>query len=283
MRLLLLVLLAGPLAGALSAEPPLLTTGDRIALLGGTFIERMQSTGSLEAEIQCRRPDWQLSVRNLGWSGDDVHGIARKRFDGPQGGFNRILADVESADPTLVLVAYGFSEASDGKPAVSRFQAGLETLLGELRRRNRRIVLMTPLAMPGYRVADYDSWISQCRGIVEQVGESERVPVVSIDWQPTAAELTQDQLLPSQAGYERLASQIADRLVGGRACQNKSAKMRERIVEKNQLFFHHYRPQNETYLLLFRKHEQGNNAVELEQFRPLIEQADREIWELAGR
>jgi lysophospholipase L1-like esterase len=283
MRLLLLVLLAGPLAGALSAEPPLLTTGDRIALLGGTFIERMQSTGSLEAEIQCRRPDWQLSVRNLGWSGDDVHGIARKRFDGPQGGFNRILADVESADPTLVLVAYGFSEASDGKPAVSRFQAGLETLLGELRSRNRRIVLMTPLAMPGYRVADYDSWISQCRGIVEQVGESERVPVVSIDWQPTAAELTQDQLLPSQAGYERLASQIADRLVGGRACQNKSAKMRERIVEKNQLFFHHYRPQNETYLLLFRKHEQGNNAVELEQFRPLIEQADREIWELAGR
>jgi lysophospholipase L1-like esterase len=283
MRLLLLVLLAGPLAGALSAEPPLVTTGDRIALLGGTFIERMQSTGSLEAEIQCRRPDWQLSVRNLGWSGDDVHGIARKRFDGPQGGFNRILADVESADPTLVLVAYGFSEASDGKPAVSRFQAGLETLLGELRSRNRRIVLMTPLAMPGYRVADYDSWISQCRGIVEQVGESERVPVVSIDWQPTAAELTQDQLLPSQAGYERLASQIADRLVGGRACQNKSAKMRERIVEKNQLFFHHYRPQNETYLLLFRKHEQGNNAVELEQFRPLIEQADREIWELAGR
>ena len=30
------------------------------------------------------------------------------------------------------------------------------------------------------------------------------------------------------------------------------------INRKNRLFFHRYRPQNETYLYLFRKHEQGN-------------------------
>ncbi len=280
MRLILLVLLTVSIAGVLPAEPPLLEKGDRLALLGGTFIERMQSTGSLEAELQCRRPDWQLSVRNLGWSGDDVHGIARKRFDGPEDGFKRVLSDVETAAPTVVLVAYGFSEASDGKPAVDRFQEGLQRLLGQLKSQHRRIVLLTPFSMPGYKVADYDSWISRCRGIVEQVGKSEQVPVISVQWQPTDAELTHDRLLPSEAGFEILARQIADRLVGGEPCGTKSAALRERIAAKNQLFFHQYRPQNETYLLLFRKHEQGNNAVEIEQFRPLIEQADREIWGL---
>ena len=54
------------------------------------------------------------------------------------------------------------------------------------------------------------------------------------------------------------------------------------IVDRNQLFFYRYRPQNETYLFLFRKHEQGHNAVEIPQFDPLIKKADQAIWELAG-
>jgi lysophospholipase L1-like esterase len=52
------------------------------------------------------------------------------------------------------------------------------------------------------------------------------------------------------------------------------------INEKNALFFHRYRPQNETYLFLFRKHEQGNNAVEIPQFDPLIEELEKKIDEL---
>ncbi|MCA9182924.1 MAG: SGNH/GDSL hydrolase family protein, partial [Planctomycetales bacterium] len=50
---------------------------------------------------------------------------------------------------------------------------------------------------------------------------------------------------------------------------------------KNQLYFHRWRPQNETYLFLFRKHEQGNNAVEIPQFDPLIDQVEAAINPLA--
>jgi hypothetical protein len=46
--------------------------------------------------------------------------------------------------------------------------------------------------------------------------------------------------------------------------------LRQTIVAKNQLYFHRWRPQNETYLFGFRKHEQGNNAVEIPQFDPLV-------------
>lgn len=46
--------------------------------------------------------------------------------------------------------------------------------------------------------------------------------------------------------------------------------LRQTILAKNQLYFHRWRPQNETYLFGFRKHEQGNNAIEIPQFDPLV-------------
>ncbi len=261
---------------------PLLRPNDRLALLGGTFIEREQGSGAFEAELQCRRPDWQLSVRNIGWSGDDVHGIARKRFDSPEDGFQRMLQDVETADPTVVMIAYGFSEASDGAEAVERFEPGLRRLISELKTNSRRLVLLSPLPMPGYRVEQYAQWMKRCQEIVSRVGQETDVPVLTIPWNPTPERLTEDRLLPNEDGYAELAESLADRLVGSASC-DPSGELKEWIVKKNELFFHRYRPQNETYLLLFRKHEQGNNAVEIPQFDPLIREADAKIWVAAGR
>ncbi len=56
--------------------------------------------------------------------------------------------------------------------------------------------------------------------------------------------------------------------------------LRQLINNKNTLFFHRYRPQNETYLFLFRKHEQGNNAAEIPQFDSLIAEIEKKIAEL---
>ena len=53
------------------------------------------------------------------------------------------------------------------------------------------------------------------------------------------------------------------------------------MVAKNTLFFHRWRPANETYIFLFRKHEQGNNAVEIPQFDPLVETAEQKVRSLA--
>lgn len=54
---------------------------------------------------------------------------------------------------------------------------------------------------------------------------------------------------------------------------------REAIMEKNRLFFHRWRPANETYLFLFRKHEQGQNAKEIPMFDPLIKEQEARINE----
>ena len=58
-------------------------------------------------------------------------------------------------------------------------------------------------------------------------------------------------------------------------------RLRELVVAKNKLYFHRYRPQNETYLFLFRKREQGNNAVEIPQFDPLVAGVELKIAKAA--
>ncbi len=67
--------------------------------------------------------------------------------------------------------------------------------------------------------------------------------------------------------------------IGLRSCPERDQveRLRRTINEKNLLFFHRWRPQNQTYLFGFRKHEQGNNAIEVPQFDPLIEAKEKEI------
>src|SRR5262249_33924092 len=60
----------------------------------------------------------------------------------------------------------------------------------------------------------------------------------------------------------------------------QAEELRQAIVKKNELFFHRYRPENNTYLFLFRKHEQGQNAKEIPQFDPLIEAQEAKIAQL---
>src|SRR5256885_17153720 len=52
------------------------------------------------------------------------------------------------------------------------------------------------------------------------------------------------------------------------------------LIPKNRLYFHRWRPQNETYLFGFRKHEQGKNAKEIVAFDPFIARAEAEIAKL---
>ncbi|MEQ1843744.1 MAG: hypothetical protein ABL994_25350, partial [Verrucomicrobiales bacterium] len=61
------------------------------------------------------------------------------------------------------------------------------------------------------------------------------------------------------------------------------AELRAAIIEKDRLFFHRWRPANETYLFLFRKHEQGQNAKEIPMFDPLIAAQEKKVEDARGR
>lgn len=107
----------------------------------------------------------------------------------------------------------------------------------------------------------------------EPVAQIRRLELKGLD--PASYRLTIDGLVQRGPNGNSWNTRFTVGPPTGRGVQLQSA-----IAEKNALFFNRYRPQNETYLFLFRKHEQGNNAVEIPQFDPLIEAKEKEIAEL---
>ena len=94
--------------------------------------------------------------------------------------------------------------------------------------------------------------------------------------------LTDNGLHYTEKGYAVLSSRLVKAMgltpPTAKQISSKSGQdLRAKIVKKNKLFFFHWRPANETYLRLFRKHEQGKNAKELEKFIPIIEARESEI------
>ena len=98
-------------------EPPRfeLKDGDRIVLVGDTFIERDQRYGYLETLLSIGNPDKNLVFRNLGWSGDTVAGVSRSGFDPPQTGFEQLRQQILAVKPTVVLVGYGMADSFAGE------------------------------------------------------------------------------------------------------------------------------------------------------------------------
>lgn len=56
-----------------------------------------------------------------------------------------------------------------------------------------------------------------------------------------------------------------------------SEVLRQKIIYKNLLYFHAWRPQNVTYLFGFRKHEQGNNAKDVAELQMFAAEQEQEI------
>ena len=377
--------------------------GDRVVLLGGAFIERLQTYGYLETELISALPDRNITFRNLGWSGDTVWGEARAVFGGPNDGFTRLLNDVKIAKPTMILVQYGGNEAHAGTAGLSNYVAGLNRLLDSLGETKARLVLLSPIAREAApaplpsptayneNVRQYSEAmreVAQRRGIafidirdllenppdvanadgrrplrltdngqhLTEIGYAVTAPRLAarlgVDATPgrldlDVARMTADarggkvanlskkdggvsfefapRVLPHPTAYDNRVATGAGELaraarrirlpgdtttvavtglapgkhalsVDGQelavgdheqwvrgiavdiaADRERADKIRDLAYDKNVLFFHRHRPQNETYLFLFRKHEQGNNAVEIPQFDPLIEEKERAI------
>lgn len=378
-----LQLAATPAVAAESAARSLrYEPGDRVVLVGDAFVERMADFGYLECLVTTRLPHLHLTFRNVGWSGDTAGGLARAVFGKPAAGYRRLLKDVATAKPSLILIAYGANEAHAGSAGFPEFERQLTRLLDDLAPTKARLALVTPTrravvtGLPD--PAGYNASLKHYVQRIRYVAKARKLPLIDQFDLPVSATLKPNGVHFSRYGYWRHAFALADRLGAtaspwsleidvrglvydavntqlhdltqedkvlrfttldrylppppapryGRAAdgwrpdpgvvriagltdgqyelqldgkpvargnerqwargltprfrggEQQAEQLRQAIVAKNTLFFHRYRPQNETYLFLFRKHEQGNNAVEIPRFDPLIEKAEAAIARL---
>jgi hypothetical protein len=274
---------AGDTAAAGALE---LKDGDRVALIGGTFIEREQNYSYLETLLISRWPQRKITFRNLGWSGDTVHGHARGYFDGPEQGFARLNAIVHELKPTVILLGYGMGESFDGEPGLPAFRAGLERMLDMLKDLEARTVLIGPIkhenhGLPMSDPAEHNRVIRLYTDVMQDVAAKRGHRFVDLyDLNPDGEErLTENGIHLTQYGYHHAAAVIAG--VPYAPLSSAQEKMRGLAIQKNFQYFNQWRPANEPYIFGFRKHEQSRNRVEMPRFTQPIERLEDEIRNLA--
>lgn len=303
---ILISLPAQPLPAADQFE---LRDGDKVVLLGGAVIEHEQLHGYWETLLTLAWPDRNVTFRNLGWSGDTVWGESRGMFE-PQEGYNRLIAHVKQEQPTVIIFGYGNNEAFGSEQRLEAFAKQLTQLTGDLAAEGRRFVFLSPLLMEAEQLPlepsaaeaharaynrDLVHYCDVIRRTASAGGHAYiDLQAAQIKHEETdAAPLTDNGMRLTDDGYRQSARWLASHLTPGGNVDRlevlvdldldtpAATKLREAIGAKNQLYFHRWRPQNFTYLFGFRKHEQGNNAVEIPQFDPLIAAEETEIQRLA--
>jgi lysophospholipase L1-like esterase len=287
-----------------------LKDGDRIVWIGGTLIEREQVSGYWETMLAAALPDKTITNRNLGWSGDTVWCDSRGMFDPADQGYARTLELATAQKPTLIILAYGGNEAFAGEPGLSRFLEQYRKLVSDLSKTGARFAFLLPIDMdpaacPSPSEAEhYNQLVETYRKAIRDLAHELKAPVIDLS-HPAADEkqlkncpLTSDGMHLTACGYWAYAHRLRDQIEDANkdvtlpvpadpyptaatvSTSDRLERIRSEIVQKNELFFHRWRPQNFTYIFGFRKHEQGNNAVEIPQFDPLIEKREAEIAKL---
>ena len=258
-----------------------------------------------------------LKFRNLGWSGDTVFNDARSYFGKPKEGRERMAKIIAEWKPNVVFLNYGAEvvlsnrvpwtdepsvkkgSAGDWAESVDIFLEGYQNLI-ELIRENaggglREIVVIAPpplenLGEPLPNHQGTNQRMAKMCDLLRNFASTNKIRFVDLftvmggtnsGEKSVTQSLTHDGLHFKDYGYQVLAKHLAVGLgyaqEGLSFSDPLSQRLKDTIVEKNRLFFHRWRPANETYLFLFRKHEQGNNAKEIPQFDPIIEKQEVEI------
>ncbi len=217
--LVALLALTGPPATSADDAPPAfeLRDGDRVVLVGNTFVERMIEHNFLETLLTRRHPERHVIFRNLGWSGDNVRGRSRAGFDPPESGFPKLLDEVRRQQPTVVIVGYGMNESFRGDDGLEPFREGLTRLLDALAETGARLALVSPirhqdLGRPLPDPAAHNRELARYVETIRSIAAERRLPFVDLFRHGHGGEAplpTTNGIHLTGAGYRLAATSIA--------------------------------------------------------------------------
>ena len=142
-----------------------LKDGDRVVLLGGTFIDREQHDGYIETGLVSRFPGRKITFRNIGWDGDTVFEQHRPE------NFGSMMEHLRRLRPTVLIASYGTMESERGVADLVRFAARYNELLENFAKTGARIVLMSPFPRePGTDAAGADEHNRSLAAYVSAIG-----------------------------------------------------------------------------------------------------------------
>lgn len=289
------------------AEEPFLQPNDVIALVGGEDMVVANELGYLEAMLQASFPKLHLKVRSLAWEGDTVFEQHRDL------NYPTLETQLDKIGATVVLVQFGQLESLQGKERIPQFIEAYEKLLGRLTKSathpelTRRLVLLKPHeidpnreGVPGGNRAQLQDVLSAYQAALLSFAIRRQIPN---DCQSGGdifdGHVRRDGFHLTELAQKHWAmivvggTPIAGRADHALSHEEVPKEIWAKVLEKNRLWFEYTRPQNWAFLAGDRTNQPSSRdykdpskrwfPVEMEEFVPLIEKKDAEIWEAAGR
>ncbi|MBL8861577.1 MAG: discoidin domain-containing protein [Planctomycetes bacterium] len=278
-----------------------LRDGDRLAIVGNALAERLLHEGTFEARLRLARPDVALTVRNLGFAGDEV-GVRQRTA-----GFGTPDEHLDRVEASVVVLLFGYVESFRGPDGVPAFRDELARHVDHLRaprgdgREPRRVVLVAPIPcedlgdplLPDARAEN--ARIALYGAAIESVAREKSVPFVDVRaameaaYAHSAEPLTIDGAHLDERGNAAFGAALARALVPDAEEPDPArlARVRALVAAKDARWFRHhhvadgYNVYGERSLLAYKDGQTNREVMqrELEWLAATCQNLDREIDE----
>lgn len=230
-------------------------SGDHISIVGNTLADRMQHDGWLEALLQRGLPDHRLSVRDLGFSGDELTiRLRSSNFGSPDEWLKKTEADV-------VFAFFGYNESFAGEQGLPKFKQDLDSFLKQTKAQqyngssSPRIVLFSPIAHENLNSPHFPDGSENNHRLAAYTAAMAEVAAANdvrfVDLFHPSQELYEAQAEPltingvhlNELGNRLVAEVIVRDLLGGKvpSAGPPLDKVRAAVQEKNFYWFNRYR------------------------------------------
>lgn len=295
------------LRAADAAHALALRSNDVVAFIGGSDVVAAQFTGHLETLLAVKFPG--VRFRNFGWEGDTVFAQPRDV------GFPPLANHLKRAGVTVLFLEFGRAEVLGGTKTAPEFLAAYEKLLHQCAADSPRIVLVTPppfeaASAPVPDLSKRNKELAAHVDTVRTMGRQRGFPVLDLFSEfggvaHAEPRLTDNGLQLTPRGHALFAAGIARQLdfaelvsqagtVNGQGAWSnpRFERLRQFVLEKNQLWFNYWRPQNWAFLGGDRTTQPSSRdhrdpkvrwfPAEMEKYGPLIAAKETEMEAIAA-
>ena len=277
--------------------------GDNISIIGNTLAERMQYFGHFETLLHSRFPQKQLSVRNLGYSADEIAFRPRSlNWGTPDDHLSMWQTDV-------ILAFFGFNESFQGPGGLEKFKVELQEFIRHSRNQKYngestpRLALISPIAHEDQGNPNLPDGSRNNENLalyttaMANIAHEHGVPFVDLlnpsrqRMHESEHPLTINGIHLSKAGYAEIAPLLDQALFGPHPkTEANTANLRAEVNEKNFFLFHRYRAVNGYYIYGGRSQRDHGNppftdayvlANERGKLDDMVQIRDKRIWRVS--
>jgi len=307
MRYFFLFLVILSFAGFTEKQPRLVSKphfheGERIVFLGNTFADRMRYYGHFEMFLQQSFADKRLSVRNMGWSADEVNLQPRPlNFVDRDDELRRLKAD-------KIFLFFGMNESFKGPDSVASYKIHLGNLIDDLRsnsyngKKPPELILVSPIAhekLGGHMPdpAEHNMSLKLYTEAMAEVAMSRNIFFLNL-FTPSYEAMERRQGNPltingihlTDEGYLHAAKWMSELLgistnaISRKADEGKLDDLKEVIRLKDEHFLYRWRAVNGEYIYGRRKEPFGIHSFppEIAMLDDFLVRLDEIIWRMAS-